>query len=213
MDTRGYNFPSGLLVKDQAVLYDNAKWKLIEGYPLSGKSGLSYALQFCLLRESPPGAIPVCRISTEKDAFSLLGSIKAAMVDCGLQHGLAIIESETIYSKYFSISLDLGIFPAQDLKGQKLSNDETKETLKYRQFPKRIKRDRVSMMADIMSFLYEESGSITSIIYRCNLNYQTAIGLLDELLEKKYVTMVYNRNKPLYSLTKDGLDALRSIRK
>ncbi|MEM3676176.1 MAG: winged helix-turn-helix domain-containing protein [Thermoplasmataceae archaeon] len=212
MGIYGDNLPDGLILKNERLIVDGNLWKIVKDYTLLGRSGLTYRFFACLVRDKPALSVPVCSIASEEEVFSKFGSLKAAMVDCGIPQAFAVLEEENLFSKYFTISLNLGIFPARSMRNL---NSEIPATGISRdiQLFRRLKRDRVSMMADIMQFLHEESATITSIIYRCNLNYQTATELLNELLLKKYVTMMHNSRKPTYVLTRDGAIALESLKR
>ena len=69
-------------------------------------------------------------------------------------------------------------------------------------------------MAEIMQLLSRDSQGITSIIYRCNLNYRSAIRVLDELIARKYVEMRKDQEmKTSYEITSEGMDALKMIKR
>ncbi len=52
---------------------------------------------------------------------------------------------------------------------------------------------------------------ITSIIYKCNLNYNTALKTIDELLRKEYIKVELNDKKREYLVTERGESFLETL--
>ncbi len=78
----------------------------------------------------------------------------------------------------------------------------------------RHRRDHTMIMHDILSLArtYGDLG-ITKIIYKCNLNYRSALRAVNELLENRLLEVSDNSGaKQKYKITTDGLSMLEEIR-
>ncbi len=75
------------------------------------------------------------------------------------------------------------------------------------------RRDKSKIIVDILSLTGQENGAgITKIIYKCNLNYKSAVTILDDMKNKNLVELVNDKaKKSHYVITKEGLKALDDL--
>jgi predicted transcriptional regulator len=75
------------------------------------------------------------------------------------------------------------------------------------------RRDKSKIIYNILSLTGQENGAgITKIIYKCNLNYKSAMTILDDMKNKNLVELVKEKStKSTYVITKEGLKALDDL--
>ena len=74
------------------------------------------------------------------------------------------------------------------------------------------KRQKIEIMSDILHFIRSsDCKGITSIIYRCNLNYNTALKMIDELIKKDYLKVKETDDKKTYIVTEKGRLFLETV--
>jgi predicted transcriptional regulator len=73
------------------------------------------------------------------------------------------------------------------------------------------KRNRDQIKAEILALCQEDGASKTRIVYQTNLNFKTAKGHLDLLLEKGLLEVIPGENI-VYKTTEKGAQALESHR-
>lgn len=78
---------------------------------------------------------------------------------------------------------------------------------------RRRNRDRTKIIQDVLeSVLYMKSASITQLIYKCNLNYKSAKGLLNDMISKDLLKLVeYSSIGKRYELTDRGRKMLEKL--
>ncbi len=78
---------------------------------------------------------------------------------------------------------------------------------------RRRNRDRTKIIQDVLeSVLYMKSASITQLIYKCNLNYKSAKGLLNEMMAKDLLKIVeYSSIGKRYEMTDKGRKMLERL--
>lgn len=74
------------------------------------------------------------------------------------------------------------------------------------------KREKMGIMKDVLNFILEKEGTgITSIISKCNLNYNSALNLLNIMIEKDYLKTETIDLKKTYIMTNKGKFILEAI--
>jgi predicted transcriptional regulator len=74
------------------------------------------------------------------------------------------------------------------------------------------KRQKMEIMKDVLHFIRgRDCTGITSIIYKCNLNYNTALKMIDELIKKEYLKVETIENKKTFIVTSKGESFLEAI--
>jgi predicted transcriptional regulator len=73
------------------------------------------------------------------------------------------------------------------------------------------KRDRLEIIKDILETIRNKRNNIkpTHIMYKANLSHKMLIEYLDELIEKKMVNEIFEKNKKKYEITDKGLNYLK----
>lgn len=74
------------------------------------------------------------------------------------------------------------------------------------------RRSRKKVVEDILSVLNDEGGlSITKIVYRCNLNYQYAAKILNDLISKRILLLNDLGSRRIFRITDKGKDLLTKL--
>ena len=121
---------------------------------------------------------------------------------------------EKVMSKSLSVSLlnevifqtvsgEVRKFVADEHSGDKLSSQEDKFH----------KRDRSDIIREILAFIdSSDCTGITSIIYKCNLNYNSANKIIDQLISRQLIAILeHEKNKKSFTLTEKGRSFLRAV--
>ena len=123
---------------------------------------------------------------------------------------------EKVLAKSLSVFLVNSIdFIRVDGTVQKIKNDimPIRPHEKNHTHPK--KRQKMEIMKDVLHFIRgQDCTGITSIIYKCNLNYNTALKMIDELIKKDYLKVENVENKKVFTVTHKGesfLEAFASL--
>lgn len=74
------------------------------------------------------------------------------------------------------------------------------------------KREKMEIMKDVLNFIRQKDGaSITNIITKCNLNYTSALKILDRLIEKDYLEIEIAGIKNIYVMTDKARSFLETV--
>jgi predicted transcriptional regulator len=75
------------------------------------------------------------------------------------------------------------------------------------------RREKIFIVKEILDTVNSSDGiNITKIIYRCNLNYQYAIKLLENLIQKGMVDVMEYKNGIKYAITSEGKNYLNELK-
>ena len=70
----------------------------------------------------------------------------------------------------------------------------------------------MEIMKDVLHFIRgSDCTGRTSIIYKCNLNYNTALKMIEELINKEYLKVETVENKKTFIVTGKGESFLEAI--
>jgi len=73
------------------------------------------------------------------------------------------------------------------------------------------RRQRITIVKEILNLMMEGNVNITKIIYKCNLNYEYAISLIEKLINEGYVEAIEYNAVILYRITDNGIKYLKSL--
>jgi len=73
------------------------------------------------------------------------------------------------------------------------------------------RRQRITIVREILNLMMEGNVNITKIIYKCNLNYEYAISLIEKLINEGYVEAIEYNAVILYRITDNGIKYLKSL--
>ena len=75
------------------------------------------------------------------------------------------------------------------------------------------RREKIFIIKEILDTVNSSEGiNITKIIYKCNLNYQYAIKLLENLIQKGMVDVMEYKNGIKYAITSEGKNYLNDLK-
>jgi predicted transcriptional regulator len=209
----------GIYIEKGELILDSGLWKITTNRELQGKSGIKHLVSH--YGECSTGA-SLIMLESECSYQSLLraiGTLHVMKMDLGSSHAFVLCSE---FGELWKMKLDLSktevkIVRAVRLKGAPPVEDRRVFRVRSERLlgsPSKSKRDRTAIMAEIMQLLSRDSQGITSIIYRCNLNYKSATRVLDELIARKYVEMKKeDEMKTSYEITSEGMDALKMIKR
>ena len=196
------------------------EWNLLQKYRFLGNSGIEHMVDYAF--KDPRGNyIAVIRSNRiEESIYDLIGRVHILKMEPKISKIYVICRCSDLTPEFRSAIQLAGAGIVErieygstfiDCRGHEDNGSAKprKDSVKAR-----MRRDRIKIMMDVLSLLKEKNSRITSIIYKCNLNYRTATDLLDELIQKKYVEIRQIGNgENLYVLTKEGSEALVNVRK
>lgn len=75
-----------------------------------------------------------------------------------------------------------------------------------------VRRHRAQIMGDVLKYLRNTEGAgITSIVYKCNLNYKAANRIISEMIRKNLLFVELAGKKKIFRITRNGEDFLERI--
>lgn len=160
-----------------------------------------------ILKATSPGNIPkiIATAAITKD-------VSGASYACVLSKRFGY--REKVMSKSLSVLL-LNEVIYQTISGEvrKFAADEHSGDKLFSQSDRFRKRDRTDIIREILSFIdSSDCTGITSIIYKCNLNYNSASKIVDHLISKQFIEIVeHDNNKKTFSLTEKGRSFLHAV--
>lgn len=209
----------GIYIERGELILDPGLWKISTNRELQGKSGIKHLVSH--YGECSTGASFIMLESdcSYQSLLRAIGTLHVMKMDLGSSHSFVLCNE---FGDLWHMNLDLSktevkIVKAVRLKGQ--DNGENRHIFSPKDYrlpgpQSRAKRDRTAIMAEIMQLLSRDRQGITSIIYRCNLNYRSATRVLDELITRRYVEMKKDDEmKTSYEITNEGMDALKMIKR
>ena len=209
----------GIAVDRGELILDSSLWKVKPNIELEGKSGIRHLVSY--YGESLSGARLIMLESdcSYQSLLRAIGTLHVMRMDLGSSHAFVLCNE---FGELWKMNLDLSRTDVRIIKSIRLRGpDQSEEKHIFRAKvdhtpgpQAKSKRDRTAIMAEIMQLLSRDSQGITSIIYRCNLNYRSATRVLDELIARKYVEMRKDQEmKTSYEITSEGMDALKMIKR
>ncbi|MFG1449900.1 MAG: winged helix-turn-helix domain-containing protein [Thermoplasmataceae archaeon] len=209
----------GIRVDRGELILDSGLWKVRQNVEIEGLSGIKHLISY--YGESLAGTKLIMLESdcTYQSLLRAIGTLHVMRMDLGSSHAFVLCNE---FSELWKMNLDLSRTDVKIIKSIRLNGSghlDGKRILRanaenFPGFSSKFKRDRTAIMADIMQLLSRDNQGITSIIYRCNLNYKSATKVLDELIARKYVEMKKDQEmKTSYEITSEGMDALKMIKR
>ncbi|MDS0256424.1 hypothetical protein ApAK_01830 [Thermoplasmatales archaeon AK] len=217
-----------------------SEWSLVEKYEKRGQSGILHRFDYALI--SVGGQIVPVNIlnGPRNERLDTIALTYFRAKDLGLKNKYVISYQlsspyENFLSGIFSVPILKGIVLRDgdnvmhigtDALAQKRSNLPERRQVAHRQSrlsrsltstnrSERHRRDHTKIVQDILE-LTESYGDvgITKIIYRCNLNYNSAQKVINEMLDRKLIeASVQNGSKQKFKLTESGQFLLKDLRK
>ncbi|MCL5881455.1 MAG: hypothetical protein M1592_02595 [Candidatus Thermoplasmatota archaeon] len=125
-------------------------------------------------------------------------------------------EDKTVRISYDGVNSKSSMIPeSQKSTAKKPDHEEIESEISMKdEITMRHRRDHTMIMHDILSLArtYGDLG-ITKIIYKCNLNYRSALRAVNELLDNKLIEISDNGGaKQKYKITTEGLSMLEEMR-
>ena len=212
------------LIDDKIPLISNGNLSLSEYYwemfpnnrtSLNGDLGDSYELKFVSKTDSH--VLLVFNSSEIGDVVRIIATAAVVRDMSNARYACVLASSFGYKEKVLAKSLSVYLVSSIDyihIDGtiRKIKNDKLpiKPKERHEEHPK--KRQKMEIMKDVLHFIRgSDCTGITSIIYRCNLNYNTALKMIEELIHKEYLKVETVENKKTFIVTGKGESFLEAI--
>ncbi len=210
---------NGLRMESGTLFVDSSIWNIDRKVVIFGVSQLCYYVDYLGYNREGDKFVVLDNSSKKGVVLEEALMIMSMKVDVQIPTMFVIDPSDEGVQKHrFSLG-QKGIIPIREVIiseppeqniGPLVVQEERGETRK--QFASQ-RRDRLSVMVDIMELLDDRGSRITNIIYKCNLNYRSGLKIIDELIKKGYVKTEVEKSVTKYSITQSGSEALMYLRK
>lgn len=197
-------------------------WNALQGATVKGKSGLDHRFDFLLSSKDEPVKTIVCMILEDAgtEGSARLSTFYAHAMDVSADRMIVLTsKGASLEQRMLSTSLGIELFqlgdsgrkdsqPARPSRAQ-TEGTEAKASLRGR----KKYRDRTQIVHEILtSTSAEEGATITRIIFRCNLNYNSARAIIEDMVKKELIAIKHNEeNKKVYRITKMGSNLLEKL--
>lgn len=212
-------FPDiGFFVRESDLFVDCSKWQLLKNATVKVQDGNPKTFDY-LLEDKNKGESPgiVVWSGGHGDAYiayisEYVQNIKSAL------NAVITSHSPTLHEQNFARSKGVTLIRALKLMEEDGTFTEIPGSTKNFLFSEtRIntitkRRSRKKVVEDILSVLNDEGGlSITKIVYRCNLNYQYAARILNELISKRLLLLNDLGSRRIFRITDKGKELLSTL--
>lgn len=210
---------NGLRMESGTLFVDSSIWNIDKKIVIFGVSQLCYYIDYLGYNREGDKFVVLDNSSKKGVVLEEALMIMSMKVDVQIPTMFVIVPSDEGVQKHRSSLGQRGIIPIREIvipeppeqnTGPLVVHEERGETRKP--FASQ-RRDRLSVMVDIMELLDDRGSRITNIIYKCNLNYRSGLKIIDELIKKGYVKTEVEESVTKYSITQSGSEALMYLRK
>lgn len=224
-----------VLPNDRFVESDARKeqWIYTVAPVITGKSGIPHEFDFAFTKADESGDIITCSIvpSNAKDTLSSITFFNAHSEDVDAYRKFLFFERPpNIEERLLTTSLGIEAILVKKEQPTKIYASLMKQSAssasmfqgnpsgahllseKIRRNKKKY-RDRTGLLYEVLSSVsYNHSCSLSTIIFRCNLNYNSAKSIITELLKKELLAVVKDEGqKDTYHLTEHGWGFLERL--
>lgn len=205
-------------------VYDYREWEDFCGYSVTGANRESYYFELLLKSKNSDMLIPAVilsgNIGTNYDKLKEFNE-KTKNINClkriGIYRGRLDSRIREFVSKN-NITLFKKIIISYNGIEKIISVTEGKKfnELTLNGNPGKVathRREKISIIREILLLLIGQTGAnITKIIYKCNLNYEYAMGLLNKMIEDDYISIQENGEGIKYRITQVGIEYLNTLK-
>ncbi|MEM0155097.1 MAG: winged helix-turn-helix domain-containing protein [Thermoplasmataceae archaeon] len=229
------NRKSGVLIdRFSAESTGSERWMYIVAPTIRGKSGMLHRFDFIYSNVDGDGHIITCLIIPlkAKDTLSAITFFNAHSEDIAAYRKFIFFETKpTPEEKLLTTSLGIELFEVKPgytstisaslikpKDAQKpvipISTASTAVSSKYAFRNKKKYRDRTGLMYEVLTSVSANHGSsLSSIIFRCNLNYNSAKSIISDLIKREFlVTTRDDGEKETYHVSEHGWSFLEHMR-
>ncbi len=209
------------MIKNKIVINEN-DWVELDKVPIGGKDKFSHYYSIALKSKNSNEIMPVIILTgTMLEKVKILGDFMKDLENINYRSIIAIysgnLDSELKrMAKNTNINLckEL-IITSNDIKKVITVKDEKDIKINNKKIMKKNdhRRERIYIIKEILELITEyENVNITKIVYKCNLNYEYAINIIEDLIEKGFVSLDEDQNSIKYSITTKGIEYLITLR-
>ena len=218
-------------------LPEENNWELKTDYITTGKEGVVLTFDYILVSKDGYEKIPILLLKGGKnERLDQIAGLHLKSKAINANRKIAISSTScTPYENFLAGIFNVSIIRESATEPLSLSESERKtrneirtvrkseSTVKNQQTTKkkreynanRKRRDRTKIVHDILE-LADSNGTlgITKIIYRCNLNYNSAQKIINDLVSRKLIEVMSSSGiKKKFRITETGLTFLSDLKK
>lgn len=208
----------GLKLGSGSLYVDGSKWHVDRDITLVGESGESYDADIYGFNSSGDKFVVLDSTKVERRNLAYALTVLTMMTDLKVSALFIISDDEDEIGDFGRIGDQRLIIPIRKLVysvpqlagiqgswewggSEQIINDNSSTH----------RRDKLTLMVDIMRLLDGEESRITNIVYRCNLNFKSGQKLVDEMIGKGYVRTETDKTTRTYTITSTGRKALKNL--
>ena len=205
------------VISNGNLLLSEYYWEMFSNNRTQSNNDLGTSYELKLVSKTNSQTLLVFNASEMGDALRIIATAAVVRDMSNARYACVLANSfgykEKVLAKSLSVFLLNSIdFIRVDGTVQKIKNDiiPIKSHEKTHEHPK--KRQKMEIMKDVLHFIRgQDCTGITSIIYKCNLNYNTALKMIDELIKKDYLQVENIENKKIFTVTNKGESFLETF--
>jgi len=213
-------------------LNNTERWVYIVTASLTGRSGIAHKFQSVFIEHDGNRVIPCMYLDeSDENVMSALTYFNAHSEDIGAYRKFVMCtKALRPEERLLASSLGLETFEVRGLslshktysllkpatqtipRGETLLSNADATYIKANR-KKRKYRDRTQTTLEVLSFVSADpSANLPSIIFKCNLNYNSARSILGELLQRELIRIRKDQeDKEIYSITEIGLSLMERL--
>ena len=205
------------VISNGNLLLSEYYWEMFSNNRNQSNNDLGTSYELKLVSKTNSQTLLVFNASEMGDALRIIATAAVVRDMSNARYACVLANSfgykEKVLAKSLSVFLLNSIdFIRVDGTVQKIKNDLVPIRQHQKNYSHPKKRQKMEIMKDVLHFIRgQDCTGITSIIYKCNLNYNTALKMIDELIKKDYLQVENIENKKIFTVTNKGESFLETF--
>lgn len=219
------------------IIPDYEMWDLKSNFVSKGINGVSYSFEYALISRKDEEKVPVILLRGNKnDRLDQIAALHLKSKAINASRKIAISSTFcTPYENFLAGMFNVTLVRENSLESVQFGESETRtrnivksvrranptpglgsgSNRKREYNANRKRRDRTKIVHDILELADSNvSFGITKIIYRCNLNYNSAQTIINDLIDRRLLEILNtNGAKKKFRITETGLSFLSDLKK
>ena len=196
-------------VKGHNAIFQGNKWSVIKNYEVKDRTGIPFRSDMVLQHKVTNETILILKLEKSlkfrRIQISTLGVMKRSLDNIDLA-----VVSPSIRRDEKLIIDSLGCMHLERL-GISDSDGSIKWLCGENSNGISKRRDRTGMVREMMLLMKDHGCKITEVVYKCNLNYETATNILDDLIAKNLVAVSSDGGTKKYRITANGSEFVKML--
>jgi predicted transcriptional regulator len=205
----------GVRFNEGKLEIDGAKWT-IEPKSVDQSSGIERAYDASVVSTDGNERLIVFRADdddiTNKIAMAnVVGNLIKASMSCVLLNRKPT-DRERVMAESLNVKIIENVSLINEGRKYDIISVNAYKKIENNAFPQSLRRHRAQIMGDVLKYLRNSEGAgITSIVYKCNLNYKAANRIITEMIKKNLLFVELSGKKKIFRITRNGEDFLDRI--